>query len=861
MKRTGILVSALLASTAPAVAWAQEATSSESNVKDQAMPPRILRDADRTVEAHEPTPAVDGGEQPDDPNADAPTPEEMIFRDMEGNPLPDNVQEQLREHFRNNPEARAMMTRREPESEEEIVVTGDRPRGSVIGDIPAERSFSQNDIRAYGASTIEELLDALGPQVASNRGRGDNTPITLLNGRRVSDFSEIARIPTEAIERTDVFPEELALQYGFRADQKVVNIVTFERFNSQFGQVAGLRSTEGGWASGTIDADHFQISGDTRFSITARHSRSGALLESERDIVQPVETPERGAFRTLIPRSERVELGGLVGRPFGQEMSGTLTARFERSSSESLLGPDPAATRGALRRDTGSTTLRVGAAVNGSVDRWLWNVSGNFLRVGTYLKTDGTRSGASRDLADSLASNLDAGVLLNGPLVELPAGPLSASIRGSIQKRDFDASSLFGGARQDTDLQRRTARVQFSLDAPLLEEISSIGRASVNANLALESLSDTRDLRTFSYGLVWSPIDAIGIVASATREEGAPSLQQLGGPSLVTPGVRIFDFARGEVVDVTRISGGNRALVPDDRDVFRFGLNARPIARTDFTISVDYVATRIDDPIADFPIVLPEIEADFPDRFAREADGTLVRIDGRPANFVRSDQQQLRWGLNFTRPLGPVPQSIGAGTGRTFADAEEARRAFPDAVIVTAEPGSALARQGENLRSRAFVSLYHNWYLKDEIVLRDGLPPLDLLGGDALDFAGGRRRHQVELTGGVFRRGLGARVNAIWRSGTDIVGVANVADGNVGNLRFDSLATVNLNLFANLQEQFGDSETPGWLQGMRATIGVNNVFNARKRVQNADGQIPLAYQPAYLDSLGRIVTISLRKVF
>ncbi|MCZ3185204.1 TonB-dependent receptor plug domain-containing protein, partial [Acinetobacter baumannii] len=88
------------------------------------------------------------------------------------------------------------------------------------------RVFSPVDLRAYGADSIGALLEALGPQVTSNRGRGDGTPVTLLNGRRISDFSEIARIPTEAIERMEVFPEELALQYGYRADQKVVNIVT-----------------------------------------------------------------------------------------------------------------------------------------------------------------------------------------------------------------------------------------------------------------------------------------------------------------------------------------------------------------------------------------------------------------------------------------------------------------------------------------------------------------------------------------------------------------------------------------------------------------------------------------------------------
>lgn len=804
----------------------------------------------------------------DPPNGREPLPNETAqpatgrpppieFRDADGNPLPPEVQEQLREHFRNNPLpiARAKPVPGEPG---EIVVSGEPPRGAVVGTIPPERSFSQLDIRAYGASTIEELLDALGPQVASNRGRGDNPPVTLLNGRRISDFSEIARIPTEAIERMEVFPEELALQYGYRADQKVVNVVTYERFDSQFGQLTLPTATEGGWTNGTIEADHFQIIGDTRLSLTASYGRSGALLESERDIAQPAEAPDQGRFRTLLPASERMELGGLVGRPLGQSVSATLDARFAIDRSEGLLGLQDDR---ALRRDTDRQSFRIGTTLNGRAERWLWTFGGNYNRAETDIDTDPAISATTRDRADFLDTLLEADLLLAGPVAELPAGFLRASIGGSFESRDFESISLRGGAEQRTDLSRRSGGVQFSLDAPVLGSAASgetpLGTLSANANLALESLSDAGTLRTYGFGLTWSPVDAVNLVASATREEGAPTLQQLGGPVLETPTIRTFDFARGEVVDVTRVSGGNPGLLEDDRDILRLGLNIKPLARTDLTVSLDYVSTRTDRPIASFPVVLPEVEAAFPDRVQRDRDGRLVRIDGRPVNFATAAQKQLRWGVNFSRPLGPVPPEARTGTGRTFASAEEARRAFPNATVIIADAGSPMARRAENTRSRVFVSLYHNWYLQDEVTLLDGLAPLDLLDGGAVDFAGGRRRHEFELQGGVFQRGLGARLTATWRSGTDVRG----AGGAAGDLRFDSLTTVNLNLFANLPERFGGADAPGWLKGTRATIGVNNLFNDRQQVRDGGGLVPLAYQPGYLDPLGRTVSFSLRKVF
>src|SRR6185436_16568090 len=73
----------------------------------------------------------------------------------------------------------------EPEEEEseDIVVTGQRRLpGAVIGDIPPEVTLNQGDIRAYGVSSVTELLTELAPQTGSGQGRGGERPVVLLNG-------------------------------------------------------------------------------------------------------------------------------------------------------------------------------------------------------------------------------------------------------------------------------------------------------------------------------------------------------------------------------------------------------------------------------------------------------------------------------------------------------------------------------------------------------------------------------------------------------------------------------------------------------------------------------------------------------
>ena len=85
--------------------------------------------------------------------------------------------------------------------------------------------------------------------------------------------------------------------------------------------------------------------------------------------------------------------------------------------------------------------------------------------------------------------------------------------------------------------------------------------------------------------------------------------------------------------------------------------------------------------------------------------------------------------------------------------------------------------------------------------------------------------------------------------------------GVASDLSFSAYSTVNINLFANLADRFGGGAAPAWLKGTRASIGINNLLNSRPEVEDPSGSTPLSYQPAYLEPLGRFVSISLRKVF
>jgi hypothetical protein len=801
--------------------------------------------------------------------AEAEAPPKIDFIGADGKPLPPELQRQLEEQIRNDPPP----VKRDPPAAipdvptgpggRDILVTGQRPRGSVIGDIPPERTFGPLDIRAYGASDIQELIQTLGPQVSSDRGREDGDPVVLLNGKRVSSFAEIAKYPTEAIERMEIFPEELSLKYGYRADQKVVNVVTVERFSSRVGQLTYAVPTEGGRDTARIDANYLVIRGDTRFNFDADYGRSGSLLESERNVRQAPGAPDLGRFRTLLPETERLALSGTVSGNVLGDVSSTLNGRFESNKSESLLGPGRI---GALARDTDTRLIHLGTSLSGLVGKWLWSFTGNYDRTRTDTFTDTNDALGTRDEARSVNALADAELVLSGAVVNLPPGPLSMSARGGAEMRDFSSRSLRGGVEQRAELSRDRGAIQANFDLPIASRrrkvLDWLGDLSANANFEIEELSDLGTLRTFGYGFNWSPIKQINLIASVTDEDGAPTVEQLGGPLVVTPNVRTYDFTRREVTDITRVFGGNPGLRPDDRHVSRLGVNAKPFPKADFNLIFEYTRTWIDDPIAAFPIATPEIEAAFPERFTRGADGRLLRIDSRPLNFSRSDQEQLRSGFNFTRLLGATPPGMENVNVRFIGNAANLKSALPPgARIVRSEAGSAAARRVENMTSRLIFSVYHTWHWKDEILVREGVPVLDLLNGSATGGRGGRPRHELEFQAAVFKGGLGARVTVDWQSGTKVSGVPAGSGGTAADLSFSAYSTVNINLFANLADRFGGAQAPAWLKGARVSIGINNLLNSRPRVEDEAGSTPLSYQPAFLEPLGRFVSFNFRKVF
>ncbi|HET7604512.1 MAG TPA: TonB-dependent receptor [Sphingomicrobium sp.] len=786
--------------------------------------------------------------------------------------------------------------------EEAIVIQGTRARGSVIGDIPPQNILNSRDVRATGATSIDDLLEAIAPQIGSAQGRGGERPVMLLNGQRISSFREMRDIPTEAIERVEILPEEVALKYGYRADQKVVNIVLRQRFRSTTARVEGTVATEGGYAGGELDLTQFIVQRNGRTTFNVHAEGNSMLTEAERNILiaQPPESgtaEEALAARSLLGTKRDIRASGTFNRNILGDVSATLNTEAEHSEGRALIGLGETLLL-PLARNTSSDSVHAGLALNGTKSEWRWTLTGNGDLGRDVTGTD--RDSAARDRALQTTASADVKATANGKLFSLPAGDASTTVTLAGSTVHLDSERRAAGVTSSQSLGRTTGEAGINLDLPISRRnkgFSALGNLTLNGNAEVDQLSDFGTLTTLGVGANWSPVDRLSFVTSWTREEGSPTINQLGAPVLVTPETRVFDFTTGETVLATVTSGGNPDLEADRRKVVKLGANWQPFENTDLRLRGEYVHQTIDRPISNLTIT-PTIEAAFPERFVRDESGELVSVDLRPVNFESSRRDSLRLGFDFSKPLKSrrpsqavidqfraqfAGRSREAGQARGGSDAQtgtppaaspqqggtpptgQAQSAPPPAE--TASPsgergfrgrgfgGRGGGRFGGGDRGRLTFSLTDTITFVDKVQIGPGLPGIDYLHGDAAGSGGGTARHRVEARAGYFNNGLGARLSANWRSGTTV----NTLTGD--DLRFSPLATFDLRLFANPGDIPEVALKHPWLRGSQVQLRVDNIFNARPKVHDAAGSVPLSYQPDLLDPLGRMIMISFRKLF
>lgn len=771
----------------------------------------------------------------------------------------------------------------------EIVVTAPRLAGQLDTRIAAEVELDEAAIASYGVSSVEDLITALAPQTRSGRGRGSGRPIILVNGRRISGFGAIRNLPPEAIVKVEVFPEQVALEYGYAADERVVNLVLKPDFKQiSLEDEAGL-ATQGGRFRNELQPAFTSIGKNGRINIDSRWETNGMLLESERDLIPVAGTAADASARSLLPQSDKYVVDGTLVRNIDKLTEASINLRFDQTDSLSLLGPGAGGVADPLRRNSRDRNLTSSASINGMMGNWRWSVTGNYADSDSRILTDQISGG--RDSFDSSSQSFGVNGNVSGTLTEGWAGPVQLTFTPGYSGLRYDSRSERAGIVTSTRLSRDLPGALGIITVPLLDpdyDVGHIGTVTLTLNGQIQEPSDFATLKSWGASLNWGLTKNFSVLASYASDEAAPSVTQLGAAPLVTPLVNYYDFATGQTVQISTTTGGNPALLAEQRRDFGLGLNWSPPMVEGLNLSINYNSNRSFDTSNAFPILTPEIEAAFPGRVTRDGNGVLQAVDLRPVNYDRATNSQIRWGFNFGRsfgqpetgaggrgdgggarpqrpdgpppggrsPDGKAPPADGAAPPDGNAPQSGEGGAPPPRPAAGGRGGGGRIPFGNRQGGRWQVSLYHTIKLTDQVLIRPGVPELDLLNGSATGSDGGSNRHLFELDGGVFYKGVGARISARYDSGSRVNGGLTG-----GDLKFGDLATINMRFFMNLDSKAKLIAAAPFLKGSRLRLSVNNLFDAQRRVTDGTGVVPIRYQADYLDPLGRYVELELRKSF
>jgi len=770
----------------------------------------------------------------------------------------------------------------------EILVVAHRIKGQVEADQPPIVTLDEEDIASYGVSSIEELVAALVPQTGTGRGRGAGTPVFLLNGMRVSNFREIRGIPPEAIRRVEILPEEVALKFGFRPDQRVVNFILKDQFRSEFDEAQFSTPARGGYTDLRDDATSVRIDKGARINVTGTYEVVTPETEAARQIIQstPVTPgqPDPADYRTLSAGTTTATLNATVARPLGTGAGLTINGLVERDSSDALNGIKSTEPLVALLSSSRTSTGSIGLGLNLPLGKWL--LSGTLDGTHAYqVQSVVSATAPNPEIADTTTDSYTTLFTLSGTPLRLPSGDVALTVKtGYVWSAEAGRDTRTG---IDDAFRRGDAQVGFSLDLPIASRknhvLEAIGDLALNLNVEAHSLSDFGGLVDIGTGLTWKPTSTWTLSATYIGTEVAPTLANLAAPETSTPNVSVYDFVLGQTVLATVTSGGNPTLLRENQHDLKFASNwTLPFGGGNDTLVVEYFRNHSDDPASTFPLVTTAVESAFGSRIVRSADvnnepGPIVSIDETPVTLAMTRSSRIRTTLNLAGNFGkPDPamaqrRGFGRGGGHGFGGGSGGPGGSGGAGGFGHGGGSGGGHGGgsgggggggggpppSDGRGRWNLSLSYSYEIYNTAQLTPGGSVLDQLRGDALTGTG-VARHTANLDAGGAYRGFGVRLAATYAAPTHIS-----SSGQPGDLPLDfgSLATVNLRFFADLGRMPSVVKTYPFLKGTRLSLAVNNLFDGIQNVVDTTGATPLRYQAGYVDPVGRLIKLELRKQF
>jgi TonB dependent receptor len=685
-------------------------------------------------------------------------------------------------------------------SHDDVVVTG---RYGAAETSP-EAELGADEIDALDAYDIGEVIR----RVAEAQALGE-TPVIIVNGKRIADSGVLLGFPPDALMRVEVLPRDAGARYAGDPSRRVLNIVLQKRFRSRDGQFDAEVPTAGGASRVGSDLRQGAIAGSSTTQFGVRATRDSALFGAERSHYLK-DHPGYEAI-SLRPSSDLVNANLALTRALGEwSASINVQAQARGTRSVSLSGGMPIETRQA------SHNLTVIGGLSGQLAGWSLQASVTGLMSASNQSGLADTEARHRSLAVTVSANRTIFSLPAGPVVvRLAAQASYAHMSSKIAKtgRAFSTHDVGLNGMVSIPLWRPASPGEGSVFARALGGMS----ATLGANLRESSTGQGRGLNA---GLAWSPLSKLNLSGAwSTTTESVSDVQRFAPEYYGSP-ITVFDFATGEAARVLPLLGGTPDLRPPRFDRFSLSAQVGPFAPWNLAASVSLQQSNVLGSIGPLPAVTPELEAAFPERFQRDAEGRLIIIDQRPINFDSARTKTLASNLGATFPLGS---------------------------------GMAGKRPGV-LR----VSFNHSWQLQNVTRIHAGLPELDRLAGDG----GGQPRQQFDAQIDASRGSWGLNMAMRWRDGYRVRRESGRDDP--GDLRVAAVGTVDLRLSYTLRHVLSANKEGGTSRrgaGVQFAFEVTNLFDRRPAAWFGNGKKAPGYGRDDQDSMGRTLRLTIRSRF
>ena len=740
----------------------------------------------------------------------------------------------------------------EPESppESPIVVTGTHIRGAEVASqvitvsretvrdrgqadlgeatraIPQNFGGGQNPGVGFGAGLINSNVNSASS--VNLRGLGPDATLTLLDGHRLpydAAFSgvDISAIPVAAIDRLEVVADGASALYGSDAVGGVVNVV--------------LRHDARGLATsarlgGSTDGGNFQQQADAVYGagwtggdllVAYEYAHNTAIRARQRDYASalPGDT-------SLYPSQRRHAVTVAARQDLASGVTLSFDAIYSRRTSATLGGTATTTFRFEPRVETFSAAPRLDVELGGG---WKMRAQGAFGTDRTRLLAVQTQAGASPTVSTGCLCNTawSAELGADGPLFALAGGSARLALGMGTRSNALKNTRFVNNAQTSAFDETQDSRFAYAeLFLPFVgpdQNLPGLNRLSLSAAVRYEDYPGLAQLATPRLGLVYAPIRDLTLRGTWSRSFKAPTLFQrfVGYQAILIPAAALGVGPTGPTVLFA--SGGNADLEPERARSWTAGLEFKPTAAPELTLSATWFDIRYKDRVVQ-PIA-GSIAAAFRD------PGLATLIDFMPGS---GDLAALIAGAslglqNFTGgPFDPA---------RVFALVDNRNRNVAVQAIHGVDVQASWRKDIGQGRS-ATLGLAGTW-LDSAQQLTAALP-------------------EVQLAGTVFNPArTRLRGDIAYRTDRVLLGGAVTYLGGISDRRFATPSRLKPSATFDLYGRYDLIPGPAGAAGLSVSLVVNNLFDRNPPAIRVTGPTDTPYDSTNYSPIGRFVALTIAR--